>query len=95
MGPGARRGFGRKLQKKNGNLGHLFLFARLVRGSREGRERCDYETRFWRLQNSKFVNSSAATQRQAPATLEPTPMLGSAVPMVALPGADGSALESY
>ena len=32
IGPGARHGFGRKLQKKNGNLGHLFLFARLANG---------------------------------------------------------------
>ena len=32
IGPGARHGFGRKLRKKNLNLSHLFLFARLANG---------------------------------------------------------------
>ena len=50
---------------------------------------------FWRLQKSKFVNNSSATQRQPRATSEPPYIEGSPVPMVPLPGLGARALETY
>ena len=40
-------------------------------------------------------NNFPRTKNEAPGPLYPTPMLGSLVPMVPLPGVAASALESY
>ena len=53
------------------------------------------KTRKSGVRKSNFRNSFPATNNEAPATLQPTPMLGSLVPMVPLAGVAASALESY
>ena len=53
------------------------------------------QTRKSRVRKSKFENNFPRTKNEAPATLQPTPMLGWLVPMVPLAGVGASALESY